>query len=365
MVRPTGRPFSIRCGPSLLGRVIDGLGEPIDGKGPLDRTARRAGVVAGRARARPIRCSAAASPSRCRSACAPSTRSLTVGEGQRIGLFAGPGLGKSTLLGQIARNSDAEVIVIGLVGERGREVRDFLETQLDEESRRRAVCVCATSDAPPLLRLKTRAGGHRGRRVLPRAGQARAPARRLADARGARAARGRPRRRRAAGAPGLSTVGVRHAAAAARALGPVGQGIDHRRLRRADRRATTPTIRSPRRCAPSSTGTSCCRASWRRATSGRRSIVVRSALARDGRARRRRAPPRRRARCARCSPPTSGSATWCCSAPIARAPTRPPTTRWRALRRRRGLLAPAARRAHLVRRQPPRADRALFDDEQN
>src|SRR5947209_6744027 len=79
----------------------------------------------------------------------------TVGEGQRIGLFAGPGLGKSTLLGQIARNTDAEVIVIGLVGERGREVRDFLETQLDAESRRRAVCVCATSDAAPLLRLKS------------------------------------------------------------------------------------------------------------------------------------------------------------------------------------------------------------------
>src|SRR6185312_8735276 len=78
----------------------------------------------------------------------------TVGEGQRIGLFAAAGLGKSTLLGQIARHTEADVIVIGLVGERGREVRDFLETQLDDESRRRAVCVCATSDAPP-LRLKS------------------------------------------------------------------------------------------------------------------------------------------------------------------------------------------------------------------
>jgi type III secretion protein N (ATPase) len=80
---------------------------------------------------------------------------LTLGEGQRIGLFAGPGIGKSTLLGQIARNTNADVIVIGLVGERGREVRDFLETQLDEASRARSVCVCATSDAPPLLRLKS------------------------------------------------------------------------------------------------------------------------------------------------------------------------------------------------------------------
>jgi type III secretion protein N (ATPase) len=82
----------------------------------------------------------------------------TVGEGQRIGLFAGPGLGKSTLLGQFARGAAAgaaEVIVIGLVGERGREVRDFLETQLDQESRQRTVCVVATSDASPLLRLKS------------------------------------------------------------------------------------------------------------------------------------------------------------------------------------------------------------------
>jgi ATP synthase in type III secretion protein N len=152
VVRPTGRPFSVRCGPSLLGRVIDGLGDPIDGKGPLDPQQETWWAVE-RAAPDPLR------RRRVTRALPLGVRAIdavaTVGEGQRIGLFAGPGLGKSTLLGQIARHTDAEVIVIGLVGERGREVRDFLETQLDEESRRRAVCVCATSDAPPLLRLKS------------------------------------------------------------------------------------------------------------------------------------------------------------------------------------------------------------------
>ncbi len=152
VVRPTGRPFSIRCGPSLLGRVVDGLGDPIDGNGPLDE-AQLSWWPVERGAPDPLQRRRVTKP------LGLGVRAIdtvaTVGEGQRIGLFAGPGLGKSTLLGQIARNSDADVIVIGLVGERGREVRDFLETQLDDESRRRAVCVCATSDAPPLLRLKS------------------------------------------------------------------------------------------------------------------------------------------------------------------------------------------------------------------
>ncbi|HEY2743321.1 MAG TPA: FliI/YscN family ATPase [Polyangia bacterium] len=153
VVRPTGRPFSIRCGPSLLGRVVDGLGDPIDGRGPLGDDPQLSWWPVERAAPDPLQ------RRRVTEAMPLGVRAIdalaTVGEGQRIGLFAGPGLGKSTLLGQIARHSDAEVIVIGLVGERGREVRDFLETQLDDESRRRAVCVVATSDAPPLLRLKS------------------------------------------------------------------------------------------------------------------------------------------------------------------------------------------------------------------
>jgi type III secretion protein N (ATPase) len=150
VVRPTGKPFAIRCGAALLGRVVDALGEPIDGAGPLEKLERWAVE-------RP-----APDPLRRRRVTQPLSvglraidGALTLGEGQRVGLFAGPGLGKSTLLGQIARHAEADVIVIGLVGERGREVRDFLETQLDEPARKRAVCVCATSDAPPLLRLKS------------------------------------------------------------------------------------------------------------------------------------------------------------------------------------------------------------------
>ena len=169
VVRPTGRPFSIRCGPQLLGRVLDGLGEPIDKLGAPE------GLVPW-----PVE-RAAPEPLSRRRVTAPMALGvraidggLTVGEGQRIGLFAGPGLGKSTLLGRIARHSSAEVNVIALVGERGREVRDFVESQLGEEGLRRSVVVAATSDAPPLLRLKsalvaTAIAEHfrdRGKRVL-------------------------------------------------------------------------------------------------------------------------------------------------------------------------------------------------------
>ena len=80
---------------------------------------------------------------------------LTVGEGQRVGLFAGSGVGKSTLLGQVARFAEADVFVVCLIGERGREVREFLEDSLGEEGRRRSVVVCATSDAPALVRLQS------------------------------------------------------------------------------------------------------------------------------------------------------------------------------------------------------------------
>jgi type III secretion protein N (ATPase) len=152
VVRPTGRPFAIRCGPSVLGRVLDALGEPIDGQGALDAAASEWWPVE-RAAPDPLQRRRVTQPLSTGVRAIDAT--LTIGEGQRVGLFAGPGLGKSALLGQIARHTDAEVTVIGLVGERGREVRDFLETQLDEKSRRHTVCVCATSDAPPLLRLKS------------------------------------------------------------------------------------------------------------------------------------------------------------------------------------------------------------------
>ena len=126
MVTPTGRPLSVRVGPGLLGRVLGGLGEPIDGAGPL------AGAAIDWPVDRP-----APDPLRRKRIDRPLAMGvraidafLTVGEGQRLGLFAGSGVGKSTLMGQIARNTEAEVNVICLVGERGREVADFLEEAL-------------------------------------------------------------------------------------------------------------------------------------------------------------------------------------------------------------------------------------------
>ncbi len=148
-VVPTGRPLSIRVGDGLLGRVLGGLGQPIDGK-PLpdgltewsvDRDA--PDPFTRRRIERPL-------PLGLR--CIDGL--LTVGEGQRIGLFAGSGVGKSTLMGQIARNTQAEMNVIALIGERGREVREFIEDSLGEEGLKRSVVVCATSDQPALVRLR-------------------------------------------------------------------------------------------------------------------------------------------------------------------------------------------------------------------
>ena len=149
LVTATGRPLSIAASHGVLGRVLDGLGRPIDGGGPIadaiawpvDRPA--PDPLARRRVSRPL---------------ALGLRVLdgllTVGEGQRIGVFAGSGVGKSTLMGQIARQTEADVNVIALVGERGREVVDFLEESLGPAGRARSVVVCATSDAPSLVRLK-------------------------------------------------------------------------------------------------------------------------------------------------------------------------------------------------------------------
>ena len=151
LVSPTGRTLTVEVGEGLLGRVLDGLGQPMDGAGPL------AGPTEAWPMDRP-----APDPLLRRRVCRPLSLGvraidafLTVGEGQRIGLFAGPGVGKSMLLGQIARNTEADVNVIGLVGERGREVVEFMEDALGEQGRARSVVVCATSDAPSLVRLKS------------------------------------------------------------------------------------------------------------------------------------------------------------------------------------------------------------------
>jgi ATP synthase in type III secretion protein N len=151
-VEPTGRPFAIRCGAALLGRVVDGLGVPCDGLAPPDPAGLEEWAVE-RAAPDPLTRRRVTRP------LALGVRAidglLTVGEGQRVGLFAGSGVGKSTLLGQIARNTEADVNVICLCGERGREVRDFLEESLGPAGLARSVVVCATSDAPSLVRLKS------------------------------------------------------------------------------------------------------------------------------------------------------------------------------------------------------------------
>jgi flagellum-specific ATP synthase len=143
-----GRSFRVPVGSALLGRVVDGFGEPMD-DAPLDRSDLEE---------RRVRTEAPTALSRQRidEPLTTGVRAidglLTVGKGQRLGIFSGSGVGKSTLLGQIARGTDADVVVVCMVGERGREVRSFLEDVLGEEGRKRSVAVVATSDRPPIER---------------------------------------------------------------------------------------------------------------------------------------------------------------------------------------------------------------------
>ena len=150
----TGDTLRVPVGPAYLGRVLDAFGNPIDGGGPV---------------ATEGYCSVENAPPN------PLTRTtitevlpmgikaldsmLTIGQGQRIGIFAGSGVGKSTLMGMIARNAKSDVNVIVLIGERGREVRSFLESDLGDEGLKRSVVVVATSDQPALVRLKSASVG--------------------------------------------------------------------------------------------------------------------------------------------------------------------------------------------------------------
>jgi flagellum-specific ATP synthase len=140
-------------GEGLIGRVLDALGQPIDGgRRPVLHTVMPLdGVVPKPLDRLPIR-----------QPLGTGIRAidglLTVGRGQRVGIFGGSGVGKSTLIGMMTRNSDADIIVVGLVGERGREVREFLEDSLGEAGRRRAVVVVSTSDQSPLLRMRAALG---------------------------------------------------------------------------------------------------------------------------------------------------------------------------------------------------------------
>ncbi|QWV05368.1 flagellar protein export ATPase FliI [Pseudoalteromonas shioyasakiensis] len=144
-VNETGLPV----GMSLLGRVVDGLGRPLDGLGAINAehhlkfAQSPINPLARRPISQPMDVGVRAINS-----------VITVGQGQRMGLFAGSGVGKSVLLGMMTRGSEADVIVVGLVGERGREVKEFIEEILGVEGRKRSVVVAAPADASPLMRLK-------------------------------------------------------------------------------------------------------------------------------------------------------------------------------------------------------------------
>lgn len=144
-----GKPLAVKVGPQLLGRILGGLGEPIDGKGPI------VSDIEGPLQSEPPD---PVSRPRVTEVLRVGIRAidgvLTCGRGQRLGIFSGSGVGKSTVMGMIARNAEADINVISLVGERGREVRDFIEESLGEEGLKKSVVVVATSDQPPLIRLK-------------------------------------------------------------------------------------------------------------------------------------------------------------------------------------------------------------------
>jgi len=144
----TGSPLSVATGRALLGRILDGLGNPIDDRGPLPSVRR---PVVGYA-PNPLK------RQRIHKPMGTGVRAidgfLSLGRGQRLGIFAGSGVGKSVLLGMLAKRCEADVNVICLIGERGREVREFLERDLGPKGLERSVVVCATSDQPAVARVK-------------------------------------------------------------------------------------------------------------------------------------------------------------------------------------------------------------------
>jgi flagellum-specific ATP synthase len=147
-VIPRQRAGTVRVGPQLLGRIIDGAAHPLDGLGPLEceHQVRLTGKPINPLSRKPI--------SEPLDVGIRSINSLlTIGRGQRVGLFAGSGVGKSVLLGMMARYTSADVIVVGMIGERGREVKEFVERILGPKDRTRAVVVATPADHPPLMRL--------------------------------------------------------------------------------------------------------------------------------------------------------------------------------------------------------------------
>ena len=148
-VRNTGAQLTLQVGEFLRGRIINALGQPIDGKGPFEGGTPYCvgGNYINPLQRPPIR-------ERIQFGVKAIDGLITIGKGQRIGIFAGSGVGKSTLMGMIAKNVKADINVIALVGERGREVLEFMQKDLGEEGMRRSILVVATSDQPAMLRMK-------------------------------------------------------------------------------------------------------------------------------------------------------------------------------------------------------------------
>ncbi|WP_152207531.1 flagellar protein export ATPase FliI [Marinobacter changyiensis] len=149
LVVPMSVASRVPVGPELLGRVINGTGDPLDGHGPLRAEAQvaLAGTIINPLHRAPVRQSMDVG-------IRAINALMTVGQGQRLGLFAGSGVGKSVLLGMMTRFTDADVTVVGLIGERGREVKEFIEDILGEEGLSRSVVVASPADDSPLMRLR-------------------------------------------------------------------------------------------------------------------------------------------------------------------------------------------------------------------
>jgi flagellum-specific ATP synthase len=148
-VQPLNREQGLAVGMELLGRVVDGNGQPLDGLGPINAEKR---VPLSRPPMNPLLRKPITQPLDVGVRAINSI--VTVGLGQRMGLFAGSGVGKSVLLGMMTRGTSADIVVVGLVGERGREVKEFIQDILGEEERKKSVVIAAPADTSPLMRLK-------------------------------------------------------------------------------------------------------------------------------------------------------------------------------------------------------------------